>query len=133
MYQPIFSLKTGWIVGVIDNHIAKPLTEEEVTQVCNRINSFPLEAVTMEQNGGIDFADKEIRHILGRPCFQFIGWAQAIRKLGYPLARKAEEEQALGIYYLLWLYGKHKDKYWEFANVDSEMKLFIEQLSRFSD
>ena len=105
-----------------------------VKQLLKLLNkSIPLEAGVDVKTAGIDFADKEIRHILGRPCFQFIGWAEAIRKLGYPLARKAEEEQALGIYYLLWLYDKHKDKYWEFANVDSEMKLFIEQLSRFSD
>ncbi len=54
MYQPVFSLKTGWIVRVIDNHIAKPLTEEEVTQVCNRLNSIPLEAGVRPDNGGKD-------------------------------------------------------------------------------
>lgn len=43
MYQPIFSVKTGWIVGKIEDHVAKPLTEEEVKQVCEKL-SQPLEA-----------------------------------------------------------------------------------------
>jgi hypothetical protein len=39
MYQPIFSVKTGWIVGKIISHTATPLTEEEIKEVCEKLNS----------------------------------------------------------------------------------------------
>ena len=38
MYSPVYSIKTGWIVGKIDNHIAKPLDENEVQEACIRLN-----------------------------------------------------------------------------------------------
>lgn len=40
MYDAVFSLKTGWIVGKIQDHVAKPLTEDEVKEICNRLNNF---------------------------------------------------------------------------------------------
>ena len=43
MYQPVFSPKTGWIVGVIDNHVAKPLIPEEVDRVCELLNNASLD------------------------------------------------------------------------------------------
>jgi hypothetical protein len=39
MYQPVFSPKTGWIVGKIESHVAKPLTEEEAREVCDKLNN----------------------------------------------------------------------------------------------
>jgi hypothetical protein len=38
MYQPVFSIKTGWIVGKIESYVAKPLMEEEVREVCDKLN-----------------------------------------------------------------------------------------------
>ncbi len=78
-----------------DEPYAKKVIDTILNGENNKAN--PVEAEVKPDNGGLDFTDKEIKHILGRPCFQFIGWSQAIRNLGYPLARKAEEEQSLGI------------------------------------
>ena len=40
MYSAVFSLKTGWVVGKIQDHVAKPLTEDEVVEVCNQLNNI---------------------------------------------------------------------------------------------
>lgn len=34
IYSPVFSFKTGWVVGKIENHMARPLTHDEVEFVC---------------------------------------------------------------------------------------------------
>lgn len=43
IYQPVFSLKTGWVVGVIENHQARPLTHDEVEALCKDLNELDKE------------------------------------------------------------------------------------------
>jgi hypothetical protein len=51
--------------------------------------------------------DTETRWILGRPCFVCAGIAQNLRAKGYEIERKAEDEQAVVIDWMLSLYAKH--------------------------
>lgn len=37
VYSPVFSQATGWVVGIIDNHTARPLSESEVKEACNAL------------------------------------------------------------------------------------------------
>lgn len=39
IYSPVFSQATGWIVGIIENHSARSLTEAEVKEACNALIS----------------------------------------------------------------------------------------------
>lgn len=48
----------------------------------------------------------ELRWILGQMCFQHIHTAQALRLMGHEIARKAEDEQAVTIYWMLGHYLK---------------------------
>jgi len=48
----------------------------------------------------------ELRWILGQMCFQHIHTAQALRLMGHQIARKAEDEQAVTIYWMLGHYLK---------------------------
>ena len=48
----------------------------------------------------------ELRWILGQMCFQHIHTAQALRLMGHEIARKAEDEQAVTIYWMLSHYLK---------------------------
>lgn len=52
--------------------------------------------------------DDEVRDILGRPCFMVAGLASRLRAIGYePVRRKAEDEQAVALYWMLSQYVKH--------------------------
>jgi hypothetical protein len=33
--QPVFSQRTGWVVGVIDDHRARPMDQDEVNALCD--------------------------------------------------------------------------------------------------
>lgn len=48
----------------------------------------------------------ELRWILGQMCFQHIHTAQELRLMGHEIARKAEDEQAVTIYWMLGHYLK---------------------------
>lgn len=39
MYSPVYSIKTGWVVGKIIDHVAHPLDEDEITKACEILNS----------------------------------------------------------------------------------------------
>ena len=40
LYSSVLELKTKrWMVGIIEDHQARPLTQEEVDQVCNLLNN----------------------------------------------------------------------------------------------
>lgn len=51
--------------------------------------------------------DDDLRFILGRPCFTLIGMANVLRQMGYEIASRAEDEQAVSIHWMLDLYMKH--------------------------
>jgi hypothetical protein len=51
--------------------------------------------------------NEDVRWILGRPCFWCGSIAQALRKCGFEIKPKAEDKQAVVIYWLLGLYEKH--------------------------
>lgn len=62
----------------------------------------------------------ELRWILGQMCFQHIHTAQALRLIGHQIARKAEDEQAVTIYWMLGHYLKDPAN-WR-KNATGEMK-----------
>jgi hypothetical protein len=62
----------------------------------------------------------ELRWILGRMCFQHIHTAQALRLMGHQIARKAEDEQAVTIYWMLGHYLKDPANWRD--NASAEMK-----------
>ena len=62
----------------------------------------------------------ELRWILGQMCFQHIHTAQALRLMGHQIARKAEDEQAVTIYWMLGHYLKDPANWRE--NASAEMK-----------
>ena len=62
----------------------------------------------------------ELRWILGQMCFQHIHTAQALRLMGHQIARKAEDEQAVTIYWMLGHYLKDPENWRE--NATAEMK-----------
>lgn len=51
--------------------------------------------------------DDDLRFILGRPCFTLISMANVLRQMGYEIASRAEDEQAVSIHWMLDLYMKH--------------------------
>ncbi|MCS4250648.1 hypothetical protein [Pseudomonas sp. BIGb0164] len=62
----------------------------------------------------------ELRWILGQMCFQHIHTAQALRLMGHQIARKAEDEQAVTIYWMLSHYLKDPAN-WR-RNASAELK-----------
>ena len=56
---------------------------------------------------------EELRWILGQPNFTCIHTANALRRLGYKINPKVEEEQAAVIHWCLCLYLKHGDSWRE--------------------
>ena len=62
----------------------------------------------------------ELRWILGQMCFQHIHTAQALRLMGHQIARKAEDEQAVTIHWMLGHYLKDPAN-WR-KNASAEMK-----------
>ena len=62
----------------------------------------------------------ELRWILGQMCFQHIHTAQALRLMGHEIARKAEDEQAVTIYWMLGHYLKDPAN-WR-RNASAELK-----------
>lgn len=56
--------------------------------------------------------DAELRWILGRPCFTVIGIAGALRLMGHDIPRKAEEEQAAAIHWMVNMYLQHGSETW---------------------
>lgn len=63
--------------------------------------------------------DRDMRFILGRPCFLFINIAETLRNNGWEIKRKAEDEQACGIFWMLSLREKYGDKWRDF--IDKEL------------
>ena len=53
--------------------------------------------------------NEETRFILGRPNFWCGAKAHVLRKLGHDIPKKAEEEQAYVINWMLEMYEKHGD------------------------
>lgn len=62
----------------------------------------------------------ELRWILGQMCFQHIHTAQALRLMGHQIARKAEDEQAVTIYWMLGHYLKDPENWRD--NATAELK-----------
>lgn len=64
--------------------------------------------------------DRETRWILGRPSFECVGMAEALRKDGRQIEPRAEDEQAVVLHWMLSLYEMHGDKWRDIAS--DEMK-----------
>lgn len=60
--------------------------------------------------------DQHVCFILGRPNFAVAPIAHVLRKAGQEIKTKAEDEQAAGIYWMLCLYEKHGDSFYEIAD-----------------
>jgi len=61
-----------------------------------------------------------LRDILGRPCFTLIGLANVLRKGGYEIRKKAEDEQAVCLHWMLTHYLKHGDDWMVAGNAELE-------------
>lgn len=59
--------------------------------------------------------DLEIRWILGQPCFVLRETADMLRANGYEVARRAEDEQAVSLFWMLGLYSEHGETWREKA------------------
>lgn len=57
----------------------------------------------------------ELADILGRPCFTLISMAQALRLTGREIPKRAEDEQAHCIHWMLCHYMKHGSEWREHA------------------
>lgn len=55
--------------------------------------------------------NEQTKEILGRPNFSCSPIASALREIGHTIPRKAEEEQAAVIYWMLSMYQKHGDNW----------------------
>lgn len=64
--------------------------------------------------------DEHLLQILGRPNFWCSPIASVLRHGGAEIRRKAEDEQAVVIHWLLTLYLKHGAKWWEVATAEIE-------------
>lgn len=64
--------------------------------------------------------DEHLLQILGRPNFWCSPIASALRHGGAEIRRKAEDEQAVVIHWLLTLYLQHGAKWWEVATAEIE-------------
>lgn len=69
--------------------------------------------------------NEETRWILGRPCFSLIGIANDLRAGGFEIKRKAEDEQAACLYWMLCMYENHGPKWREVA--ERQLKEYREQ------
>jgi hypothetical protein len=111
----------------IDVHEAQKV----VDQAQDEFNQFRAERDALQQR--LNAADQrideltsppvltdELRWILGQMCFQHIHTAQALRLMGHEIARKAEDEQAVTIYWMLGHYLKDPDN-WR-RNASAELK-----------
>ena len=68
-----------------------------------------------------------LRSILGRPCFACMPTAQLLRVAGYVIDKKAEDEQAVTIWWLLNQYLIHGEDKWE----DEANKAFKEMHKQY--
>lgn len=57
----------------------------------------------------------ELAKILGRPNFTCVGLADALRRAGFTIQRKAEAEQAAVIHWLVCVYLEHGDDWAQVA------------------
>ncbi|MFL1549712.1 hypothetical protein ACI77I_11495 [Pseudomonas sp. D47] len=129
----------AWIVTDMngDNYFAydrqtpndKPLYAEQPAPVAAAPNYGSLDAVQRLAlcRGDMPVAapvvpelTPELRWILGQMCFQHIHTAQALRLMGHQIARKAEDEQAVTIYWMLGHYLKDPANWRD--NAAAEMK-----------
>jgi len=55
--------------------------------------------------------NNETRWILGRPNFACAGIASRLRELGHKIERKAEDEQASTIHWMLTMYEQHGENW----------------------
>lgn len=55
--------------------------------------------------------NEQTRWILGRPCFAVIRICETLRRMGYTINRRAEDEQAAAIHWMLCLYEQHGDNW----------------------
>lgn len=70
--------------------------------------------------GYVTISDAERRWILGRPCFVLASTARILRKLGHKIETSAEDEQAVVIDWMLWMYAKY-GKSWR-DKMEEELK-----------
>ena len=67
--------------------------------------------------------DEEVKWILGRPCFMCGPIAKKLRGLGHKIRSRAEEEQAMVIYWMLCLYEKHGKEWRQKATEELEKSI----------
>lgn len=71
---------------------------------------------TSEQITSLPPLNDDLRSILGRPCFHCIKEAEWLRRRGFQIERRAEDEQAAVIHWALGFYLKHGVNWVDAAN-----------------
>jgi hypothetical protein len=84
----------------------------------------PAAALLPPLSGSLSFdpADPEIHWILGRPCFFCGPIAHILQSAGHEIPKRAEDEQAAVIVWLIRKYQQHGEG-WR-AKVDEELRAF---------
>lgn len=92
------------------SHSLSPSATELFIDACTASSEPAVAAIEAVKFPEIPLND-DVKEILGRLCFQCAGIASRLRLLGFPIARKAEDEQAVVLHWLLTIYLKHGDQW----------------------
>lgn len=119
-------------VDRLNQQIREFLKDREImTGTVNRLTMeneklFEANRTMGEKLGRLDLTPT-IRHILGQPCFAVRNEAKMLRDAGYAhVDTKAEDEQAVAIYWMLNLYLEHGSA-WRVEG-GKQVKAFIEKI-----
>ena len=97
--QPVARVEIGAdrnaALTVTDDDWLRSLKDSGVHQIVSLYAEQPAPVAVVPE------LTSELRWILGQMCFQHIHTAQALRLMGHEIARKAEDEQAVTIYWML--------------------------------
>ena len=94
--------------------------DHEIIKESERIKTAKTQEVGSPAVGYVPMSDDERRWILGRPCFVLASTARRLRKLGHKIETSAEDEQAVVIDWMLWMYKKY-GKSWR-DKIEEELK-----------
>lgn len=95
-----------------DSYLPSHLIEQAVAATSGVIGYIPAvssEVVPEQKALGLVPLNEHTRFILGSPCFTLIRLAGRLRELGYQIEKRAEDEQAVSIHWMLNQWQQHGD------------------------
>lgn len=109
---PILHPASGlWMLGKIEDHVAKPLTREEIEHHIAENNRLRARSLPDEMN-------QAIRDVLGQMTYTTGPIGRSFRAEGKPIPPKIEEEQAFVLFWLLGHALKHGDDWRKHAALE---------------